>query len=128
MRPIQHIPFPLSESQLPNFLTTGRFALTSGFNFGDLTSSRSSKRLPSSFVSRAFCAGVGAVAIVLAYARVTVSLGNMRTLATRGAVWCHGISYVAVYVMGVKKNVWTLELEDALMTSLACESASGSGR
>ena len=112
MRPRQDIPFPLSESQLPNFLTTGKFTLTSAFSFGDVMSSRSSNRLPSSLLSRAFCEGAGAGAIMLAYARVTVSGGSMRTLATSGAIWCHNDSYVAVVIMGVKKDMWSLELED----------------
>lgn len=104
MRPNPDIPFPLSESQLPSFLTTGRFPLTSGFSFGDVMSSRSSNRLPSSLLSRAFCAGAGASAIALAYARVKTGLGWMRTLATRGAVWSHIDSYAVVYIMGVKKG------------------------
>jgi hypothetical protein len=53
------IPFPLSESQLPGFLTTGRLDLTSGFNFGDVTSSRDSNRFPSGLLSR-FWEGAGA--------------------------------------------------------------------
>jgi len=108
MRPTRDIPFPLSESQLPSFLTTGRFPLTSGFSFGDVMSSRSSNRLPRSLLSRAFCAGAGADAIVLACARVKIGLGCMRTLATRGAVWSHIDSYVAEYVMDVKKGCVTV--------------------
>jgi transposase len=49
---VKIIPFPLSESQLPGFLTTGRLDFTSGFNFGEVTSSRDSNRSPSGLLSR----------------------------------------------------------------------------
>lgn len=111
MRPVRDVPFPLSESQLPSFLTTGRLPLTSGFNFGDVMSSRSSNSLPSSLLSRAFCAGAGASAIALAYARVTVGLGCMRTLATRGAIWSHIDSYVVVCIMDVEKGCVILRIQ-----------------
>ena len=39
----------------------------------------------------------------------------MRTLATRGAIWSHSDSYVAVYIMGVRKDMWMVELEDDLV-------------
>lgn len=57
---IRVVPFPFSESQLPGFLTTGRLPFTSGLSFGEVTSSRSSNRLPSGLPSRAF-EGAGAV-------------------------------------------------------------------
>ena len=67
---VKGVPLPLSESQLPGFLTTGRLDLTSGFSFGDVTSSRISNRSPSGLLSRGFCEGAGAEVGALACARV----------------------------------------------------------
>jgi hypothetical protein len=59
-------------------------------------SSRSPNRSPSSLLSRAFCAGAGAVAFVLACARVAICYGGcalLRLVAPFGAIlramgWC----------------------------------------
>jgi hypothetical protein len=47
MRVVEDAPFVISESQHPGFFTTGIMSLTSALSFGDLSTARSSKRLPS---------------------------------------------------------------------------------